>query len=730
MCPPLIYAQVLLDKGPKTPLTYAIPEGLTVTKGCRVRVPVKSTLREGTVSELIADSPYPAKAIDSLIASPFPPDLLKLAEWLADYTLTPLNVVLRTLLPSGIRTGEGPKTQLAVSRAKSREELRQVAALLRSRSPAQAAALDLLLSMTKEILLTQLCEEGGVTRETVKALEKKGLVALRPIEVERSPLEAAEYLPTPPKTLNGEQQAALDRIGVTLRAHRYETHLLHGVTGSGKTEVYLQAIDGALALGRGAIFLVPEISLTAQTIERIRSRFEGRVALLHHRLSDGERQDGWRRLAEGRAQIAVGPRSALFAPVQNLGLIIVDEEHESSYKQTESAPLYHARDVAVMRGHLTRACVLLGSATPSLESLYNAQIGKYTLSRLTQRADSAALPTLQIVDMHTALARGKNPLFSPQLLDAIEKRFQAGEQSLLFLNRRGYHSLHFCPECRESISCPHCTLSLTYHKGENALACHLCDYKLSPPPKSCPTCGGATLTFKGAGTEQVERSLHAIFPEIRTLRIDADTTRHKGSTDRLFRSFRSGKADLLIGTQMIAKGLHLPQVTLVGVLNSDITLQIPDFRSSENLFQMITQVAGRAGRGALPGTVLIQSWMPDHPTIQLAAKGDGETFWHQELESRRLFNFPPFSRLVKVLLSGPSQQETHAEAERLRSRLAVETLPVTESGYSKVKGMWRFQFLMRGQRSRDLTGAFAALRYTPPKGIRLTLDVDPLSTYF
>lgn len=419
----------------------------------------------------------------------------------------------------------------------------------------------------------------------------------------------------------------------------------------------------------------------------------------------------------------------------NLGLIIVDEEHEPSYKQTEESPCYHARDVAVMRGKLCSAAVVLGSATPSMESYHNAKTGKYRLSKLTIRADAANLPTVSLIDMRHEFDKAKGfALFSEPLLSAIEKRLKLGEQTLLFLNRRGYNTSQLCTKCSHSIVCPHCDISLTFHLGENILACHLCDYKLQPP-RSCPSCGDSEgLKFKGAGTEKVERALHAIFPEARTLRLDADTTRHKGSHDLLFKQFRSGKADILIGTQMIAKGLHFPSVTLVGVLNADASLNIPDFRASEQVFQLITQVAGRSGRGALAGEVLIQTHLTDHPTILLAKEQDYEGFYAQEIEVRKLFNYPPFTHLAKITFTGTDAEKTLSAAKKLREELirhlpgSFEIHPAIPCGHAKVKDQFRFQILIKGEKIPSFLQEIQN-KFTQ-KPIRLSIDIDPLSTYF
>ncbi|NGX27725.1 MAG: hypothetical protein K940chlam6_01663, partial [Chlamydiae bacterium] len=418
--------------------------------------------------------------------------------------------------------------------------------------------------------------------------------------------------------------------------------------------VYLQAIAHILKQGMGILYLVPEIALTAQTIERFKGRFGGeQIAVLHYRLSDGERFDAWHKIRKGEAKIVIGARSAIFSPVCNLGLIIVDEEHESSFKQSEEAPKYHARDVAVMRAKFSSCPVVLGTATPSIESYTNALQGKYQLHRLSMRADNASLPKVTIIDMKQEFERAKGfTLFSEKLLKGIKERYAKGEQILLFLNRRGYHTTAICSACSHIEKCPHCDLPLTYHRREATLSCHLCDFR-KPTPKSCPSChADGPLKFKGAGTEMVERSLHALFPDIRTLRLDADTTRHKGSHEQIFKQFRSGKADVLIGTQMIAKGLHFPMVTLVGVLGLDGSLNIPDFRASENVFQLLTQVSGRSGRGELMGEVLIQTHLTKHNTILHAASGDFESFYAEEIETREMFGFPPFTHLVKFSFSG------------------------------------------------------------------------------
>ncbi len=720
------FAAVVLDGGPPKPLDYGIPADLVpiIVEGTRVGVPVRGKRRTGTVAKIKATPAFArVLPISEVLGDTLPSDLLELAKWMSRYYFAPLNAVMRTLLPGTVRRETRAKEQFIVTPKATRETLRATCASLQEKAPAQARVLESLLKVKKEILLTELLENADTTRSTILALEKKGLVTLSKVVIDRSPLSEADYFPSYAKTLNPDQQKALDAIN---NASGFETFLLYGVTGSGKTEVYLQAIQHILDQNKSVIMLVPEIALTGQTVERFRSRFEGQVALLHHRLSEGERADEWQRIRTGRASIAIGPRSAIFSPLPNLGLVIVDEEHETSYKQSDGAPYYHARDVAVMRGHIAKAPVILGSATPSLESFHNAKTGKYTLLTLPSRADSANLPTVRLLPMQ----KGRGSLLSDDLLTAIEKRFKIGEQTLLFLNRRGYHSMQWCSGCKEPLRCPHCDLSLTFHRGHNSLSCHLCAYTLSPPPTHCPTCRSETLAFRGAGTEQVERALHAVFPDLRTLRVDADTTRHKGSHEKLLRQFRTGKADVLIGTQMIAKGLHFPQVTLVGVLNADISLHIPDFRSSERLFQLVTQVSGRSGRGQLAGEVLIQTWMPDNPTLLQAAAQDYDAFYTSEIETRELFSYPPFSHLVKITVSGedPALAEQTAQSLHTSLNLPDNTLPVAPSGYAKIKDRYRFQFLIRGPSIYAINAHLAKLSI--PRNPRVTIDIDPLSTFF
>jgi primosomal protein N' (replication factor Y) len=739
------YASVILDVALDKSLDYGITpdQSLGAHPGVRVEVEVRGHLRSGYILE-IKDQPAfsPVKALTRILSEAplVSKDLFELSVWMSRYYCAPLRDIFRLILPGAVRKIMAPKEQLYVVRGKTREELRKACIEMREKKPSQANVLEAMLSVKKGILLSALLEEAKCSRSSVDSLAKQGLLILDIVRIDRSPLVNEEYFPTKAKQLNEEQASALEKINKSLNDNRFETHLLYGITGSGKTEVYLQAIENGLRLGKGTIMLVPEISLTAQTIERFRGRFKEKIAILHHRLSDGERNDEWHHIREGTAKIVIGARSAIFSPVVNLGLIIVDEEHESSYKQNELSPCYHARDVAVMRGKITGSAVILGSATPSLETYFNAKKGKYILSPLLSRANAASIPEVTIVDMKREFEKNKGfTNFSDLLLTGIKKRREIGEQTILFLNRRGYHTVLNCPNCSQSVKCKRCEIPMTFHLGDNSLDCHLCASRIYPPPRECPACKGAQpLKFRGVGTELIETSLHAIFPGIRTLRIDADTTKHKGSHQKLLRDFGTGKADVLIGTQMIAKGLHFPEVTLVGVLNSDASLNIPDFRASETVFQLITQVAGRSGRGFRKGEVILQSSLPDNATIQYASKQDYQAFYEDEIGVRELFHYPPFMRLAKLMFSGPNAETTREAAEEMRGRLAnhlpanFELNPVIPCGYAKIKDNYRFQFLLRAPAMHPLNRALNATyeTYRLPTKVKMNIDVDPTSTFF
>jgi primosomal protein N' (replication factor Y) len=536
--------------------------------------------------------------------------------------------------------------------------------------------------------------------------------------------------------MNAEQQAALKTIAGEIAAEKPRVVLLHGVTGSGKTEVYLQAIARVLALGKSALVLVPEIALTPQTVEHFRARFLGEkigVAVLHSHLSSGERHDQWQHIRAGRARIVIGARSAVFAPLDNLGIIVVDEEHEHSYKQEES-PHYHARDVAVMRGHLERVTVVLGSATPSLESYHHAKEGgKYRLVELLQRVEEGRMPVTHVLDIRST-KKGESPvLVAPRLIEAIHARIERHEQAIIFLNRRGYSSSLQCPQCGHVEMCPNCSVALTFHRGAEKLRCHLCDFS-SVVPHACPHCGASPFKYSGSGTEKVEHALAGAFSGARIERMDSDNMRGRDAYANTLRDFAEGKIDILVGTQMIAKGLHFPRVTCVGVINADLALQIPDFRASERVFQLLMQVSGRSGRGQVRGEVFVQTRVPFHPAIQFARHHDYAGFVGQELEFRRSLHYPPYERFVLVTARGRSEEKTLFVIENLAREMERLDLPGVEitgpapAPIARIEDRYRFQIFLRTRRIMAVTPRLRPLFMDRawPDDIRVTIDVDPV----
>lgn len=736
------YAGVILDRAIDKVLDYQIPTHLqnNIKVGSRVVVPVKTSTAKGTVWHLSSSSTAPGiKPILEVAIEPsvFTEDLITLAKWMSQYYATPLYKILNVVLPSHIREHQKQSVEKKVVSLISKEELSSLAISLQDKAPSRAAILQALLRKGDGHSIATLLKEAKTSAAPIHTLIKQNVISLKEAPKEPPPF-TADYFLSPPKNLSEEQKRAFDAISSDMNKNRFATHLIYGVTGSGKTEIYLQAMELALSQDKGVIFLVPEVALASQTLERLKSRFAEKIAVLHHRVGSLDKKNDWHDIQSKKVRIIVGARSAIFSPIPNLGLIIVDEEQESSYKQSGGSPYYHARDVAIMRAKLCNAVTILGSATPSLESYQNALIGKYTLSTLTHRPNTATLPKVHVIDMKEEFLKQQGQtLFSGPLLTGIKKRLRSGEQSLLLLNRRGYHTSQICLECSHISKCPNCEAQLTFHLEENKLHCHLCNYEI-PPPRTCPSCkSSASMKFRGSGTEKVEKALYAIFPECRILRMDADTTKKKGSHEAIFKKFKSGKADILVGTQMIAKGLHFPSVTLVGVLNADTTLSIPDFRASETLFQLVTQVAGRSGRSDLPGEVFIQTLTPTQPTLLQAADQNYTSFFKDESEIRKLFSYPPFTHLIKITLTGPDETATKQKAEEVRASLiqklppSVTFLPVAPSGHAKIENRYRFQFLLKSDKILTASPALLELgRHFYHAHIHLCIDIDPSSTFF
>ncbi|MEZ5351621.1 MAG: primosomal protein N' [Bryobacteraceae bacterium] len=563
-----------------------------------------------------------------------------------------------------------------------------------------------------------------------RALARRGMISLRP---EALAMPAAAF--RPPHRLNPLQQKALDAVKAAIDADRFEAFLLHGVTGSGKTEVYLRLIDETLARGRGALLMVPEIGLTPQVAGQFHHRFGDRVAILHSAFTDAERAEQWRRIRSGVAGVVVGTRSGVFAPVRNLGLILVDEEHDQSYKQEET-PRYNGRDVAVMRARGVKAVVVMGSATPSLESRFNAERGKYTLIEMAERIEKRPMPEVEIVDMRQEfLATRKQSTFSRPLVEAVNDRLGRGEQAMVLLNRRGFSSFAACRSCGERLQCQNCALTLTYHRRDRRMLCHFCGYA-EKVPEVCPKCDSEHVYFLGIGSERVESELQADFPGARVARMDRDTVNGRHDYETILQGFRDRSYDLLVGTQMIAKGHDIPNVTLVGIVNADIGLGMPDFRAAERTFQLLTQAAGRAGRGEIPGTVMLQTINPEHYAIRAAAEQNYARFYQKELEFRRLMRYPPFAALANVVIRHTSQEQ----ASRLAAEVGVwldpppegmRVLGPAEAPVPRLKQEFRYQLLLKSASRKRLNEVLQDLRSRAIEGkwpaTAMVIDVDPLS---
>jgi primosomal protein N' (replication factor Y) len=607
---------------------------------------------------------------------------------------------------------------------------------LQQRAPNQAAVLTYLLDRPDcELACLEACLSGA--RAAVKRLQQRAAVSITQIEKWRVVAPATAPSASALPVLNRAQQHALQQIETKLALPDGVPILLHGVTGSGKTEVYMRAIATVLQQGKTALVLVPEISLTAQAVERFSSRFGAQIAVLHSGLGAGERFDEWRRLSHRQARIAIGARSAVLAPLPNLGLIIVDEEHDTSYKQ-EEAPRYNARDVAIVRAQQQAAVVVLGSATPALETFYNARQGKYLHLSLPQRVEDKPLPHITLVDQR-AHATANERVISTALRHAIAARLQRREQCLILINRRGFAAYLQCRECGAVPQCAHCSVSLTYHRLGRRLKCHYCDFS-QPAPSACPVCQGSVLHFFGIGTQQVEDALQALFPEARLGRMDRDTTRGKAAHERILRAFGDGDVDILVGTQMIAKGHDYPNITLVGVVSADGALAVPDFRAPERLFQLLTQVAGRAGRGTLHGEVLIQTYRPEHDSISCAKQHDFLGFFEQEMQRRQALSYPPYARLAKVLLDGMHAERVQAASQwfvgvlgrHMGAESQIAVLGPSEAPVAKIQNRYRWHILLKAASSRHLHRCLLAAlseakqhRQQHP-GVRISIDVDPL----
>lgn len=655
-----------------------------------------------------------------------------------------LSAVLRSLKQQGLVEERGAITLLdqgqayeVVSLAVELSVARQKAVELSARALRQAAVLHYLageegaIDVPREVSLAEIALVAKGTA-AARALAKKGLVKIRTLTRWRTPWPDAPTDQPPAPELTRAQRAAVNEITRAVKAGAPEDFLLFGVTGSGKTEIFLRTISAALARGQQALLLVPEISLTAQAVGLLRARFGESVAVIHSALSQGERRDEKERVRLGEAKVVLGPRSALFAPFVELGIIVVDEEHDAAYKQ-EQEPHYHARDAALKLAQIYRCPCLLASATPALESFYRARKGEYRLLRLEERPEGRALPEVHLLDL-----RGKSrrpEILLPELQEGLKACLEAGGQAILFLNRRGHSTYLFCPLCGFAFRCPHCQVALIYHTQGKVLRCHHCDYALNPPTL-CPNCQGSNLRLAGFGTQKVSEELARLFPAAQVQRMDRDTTAGRGAHLRLISDFRAASTDVLVGTQMISKGLHFPGVTVVGVVAADLSLNVPDFRSAERTFQLLTHVAGRAGRGSEPGTVFIQTYNPESYPIQTASRHDYEAFYEEEITLREEAGYPPFAYLASVTVSAPNAQAAQQEAQRLaelvlakKGEADLDLLGPSPAPLAKLRDRFRYHFLLRAREEGVLQQLLRPLQeeFSSRGKIHVIVDIDPVS---
>jgi primosomal protein N' (replication factor Y) len=751
-----LFADIVFDRPLDHPYTYAVPAALAAKVGAGKRVEAPFGRGGRTTSGFcvrVGHNP-PARGEVKELARVLDDDalvdehLMKLTRWMADYYLCGWGQVLHAVVPAGVRDNAGTRQAVFVEPV-AKDELPNP---LPSITAVQKAALDALKKANRPLELGQLARLAKCGPGVVGSLVKKRLLKKFTERVESEAggqheraADADDTPVSPPLAieLNADQTAVWDKLNPVLHAGGFHAFLLHGVTGSGKTEIYLRAIEEVVKQGKEAIVLVPEISLTPQTLERFRGRC-GNVAVLHSHLTDAERGAYWRRVATGHVQVVVGARSAVFAPTRKLGLIVIDEEHETTFKQ-EATPRYHARDVAVMRARLEDIPLVMGSATPSLESWANAARGAYTLLELPNRVESRPMPPVQVVDLrHEPKPQGKPGAISHTLETAMRATLKAKGQVILMLNRRGFSTHVHCPACGHVAQCAHCDLALTFHRTKAALVCHYCGWETAPYAK-CPACGQDAIRYQGLGTEKLQAEVEQKFPGSVCQRMDSDTMSKPGSHQRVLDAFRDGLVHILLGTQMIAKGLDFPNVTLVGVVNADVGLHLPDFRSAERTFQLLAQVAGRAGRGEKGGRVLVQTYTPEHPCITLAAGHDYATFAAQELVHRKQHKYPPYERMARLIVRSEKEDAASAFADTLagafQSALAthakgsdgkpapVRLLGPAECPVFRLKNFYRFHFQVQADSSAALHDVLRAALATarPPSGVEFQVDIDPYS---
>lgn len=733
-------ARVVFSEAPHGPLDYRVPDELIddVQVGVRLKVPLGKSNRPMVgyciAVEIVQRSPDALKPVE-LVLDDEPlctARVLELMQWMSRYYIAPLGQVFEAAIPAGVRASAGSRQRSVLyPTAKASDN----AAIARC-SAKQQAVLQQLIVAGEGLTIDQLQLLAECSTAPITALRNAGFVEVRR-ERRIAGLGPGNKLPTlPPLALSADQRQALNQITEALDSKKQQTILLHGITGSGKTEVYMQAIHEVISYGRQAIVLVPEISLTPQTRQRFVERF-GQVAVLHSHMSGVERHHQWRKIAAGQTPVVIGPRSAIFAPTPQLGLIVLDEEHENSFKQ-DTIPRYHARDVALHRAYLEQIPLVLGSATPSLETWQRAKTGAYRLATMPRRIHNRPLPQVTTIDLREQRPEPGRGSLTGQLCMAVEDTLRNDGQVILMLNRRGFATAIQCPQCGHVVSCPDCDLPLTHHRDGGKAACHYCDYQIPTPPV-CPECKFEGVRYSGLGTQRLEIEVQKRFPSARVARMDSDTMRKPGSHERVLSEFRDGKVQILLGTQMIAKGLDFPNVLLVGVINADSALHFPDFRAAEKTFQLVTQVAGRTGRGEKPGQVIVQTFTPEHPSIIAASKHDFVSFATQELVQRAQFGYPPHGHLARVIMRGPDLSETEGFAEsfvrRLQTTRELESIDCRILGPAppplyKLRGKYRFHAILQTTQpeplNRLLVKTVAGIK--PPKDVQYVIDIDPMDT--
>jgi primosomal protein N' (replication factor Y) len=737
-----LVATIVLGEGASGKYDYLVPSFFCdpdkheryLQPGRRVRVPFGRANRKviGYCVELGRKRVDPGRlksvveVVDS--TSLMSQSMLRLTRWMSDYYLCSWGEVLEAVIPAGVRQLAGTRKVVLLSVPEDVRERRGTLKL----SPKQSLALEFLANSPRTLTMRQLTEGAGCTVGPVKQLLQKGLIEAAEKRIETGVFDSEAVPREKSLQLNADQQRALDSILEALDKQAAHGMVLHGVTGSGKTEVYLQAIDRIVSFGRQAIVLVPEISLTPQTVRRFRARFDS-VAVLHSHQSNVERHREWQRISRGEVQVVVGARSAVFAPTPHLGLIVIDEEHESSFKQ-DSTPRYHARDVAWQRALAEKIPLVLGSATPSLEAWRKAELGEFEKLDLPSRVSNRPMPDVVTVDLRdSGQTRHSRGAISRPLHQAMVAALRDEGQVILLLNRRGFSTHIQCPACGYVAKCPHCEIPLTFHRQESVTRCHYCDYQC-PPPTKCEDCKSEAIRFGGVGTQKLEDEVKSRFPEYTCERMDTDSMRAKGSHQRVLEAFRHGEVDILLGTQMIAKGLDFPNVTLVGVINADTALHLPDFRAGERTFQLVAQVAGRTGRGEKGGRVLVQTLSPDHPAIRAAVRHDFEMFAHEELVVRKLLHYPPYGSMIRLVVRGPAEETARAVTEQLATGLReisdpseVRVMGPAAAAIAKLRDQFRFQIQVQAESMPPLhdvvTRATAKLKL--PDKVYLAVDVDP-----